>query len=138
MAIKPIALKDIVLGRRYVEMVVCIDGRLVLETYRFFGRPIKSQGSLWLRTTHKKSRDLFLDYASASDLGLVTDSKWGDNYHRVFRYNASSRRVLGKLVKHQNLKGYAKLIGVDFEMLYDRLEEQSMDTLLMGYPLLMD
>jgi hypothetical protein len=117
MILKPVKMREIVLGQRYLEMVVCLNGTMFLKHHLFLERPKKERDGWWIRVRRKKrwmsdNDDVCLNFICASSAGLVRDRKYGDNHHRTFLATQANKRTLAILVKRQALEKYCSLIGV--------------------------
>lgn len=113
--LRPITKKEVVPGRRYINVLVYSDGSMHLEILRLYSKPIKARSGWRVRTEKKKKGmskrdDLSYNFTFAEGLGLDPHPE-NDNHHRLFPDTPRNRRVLGGLVRRQSLRKYLELIG---------------------------
>lgn len=117
---KPITRKDIVVGKRYIEVVVCIDGTIFLDKHIFLAKPVRRKYGWWIRV-HRKERgrsrsdDRLGNFHHLEDLGIIHDKK--DNHHRTFRATRATERFLKKFVQDRGgtrrYAAYLKFLGFE-------------------------
>ena len=113
---RPITGKEVVVGRSYIEVVVCMDGGFFLKRHILLERPAVKKGRLLIRVGKKKpgmseEEDCSANFQSATDLGLNPQDL--SNHHRLFRDTKKNREVLERLEREQAIEEYLARIGVE-------------------------
>lgn len=122
MRCKPITIKEVIGGQRYIRVGVTMDGQLWITSLVFCGRPFNKKwktingSSAWIQVKKKTSNWTYLSdigeksCVSVEDCGL--DPKRRLTRGRTFRFNGRNQAILEDLVAQQDIAGYLKLIGI--------------------------
>ena len=120
---KPITMKEIVAGKKYIVVGVDIQGGMFIEYPVFREQPVRKRDGWWVRVGVNKegfssSIDFLTNFQSVSDLGMDPGTH---TEHRTFRYTNQNRRVLATLVRHPSLRQSLREIGLQYDPdSYDR------------------